>query len=95
MLNNGQLEIKLKQYTDDSKELYLSPDKLQDGFGLIDYWAVGYFDEGIFKATAHEARSLKHPDLEGALKIMPIEGKTIAIHIVDIYGNQEFSTLNT
>jgi DNA modification methylase len=94
LLNNGQLEIKLKQYTSDCSKLSLCPDKLQNGLQLLDYWAVGYLDGGIFKAITRETRTIKHPDLTGVLKIEAIEGKTIAIQIVDVFGKQEFFTLN-
>ena len=90
LLDNGQLEIELKQYTTDCLKVLLSPDKLQNGLGLIDYWAVGYINAGIFETTTLETRTLKHPDLVGVLKINPIEGKAIGIHVVDVYGKQEF-----
>jgi len=62
--------------------------------GLIDYWAVGYINEGVFKTTTFETRSLKRPDLMGVLKIYPAEGKTIGMHVVNVYGKQEFYMIN-
>ena len=94
LVENGQLEITLKQYSTDCSMLLQSRDNLQNGLGLIDYWAVGYINEGVFKTTTFETRSLKRPDLMGVLKIYPAEGKTIGMHVVNVYGKQEFYMIN-
>ena len=93
-VDNGQLEIKLKQYTTDCLKVILSPDKLQNGLSLIDYWAVGYINAGIFETAGFETRTLKQPDLIGVLKIESRENKTIGIHVIDVNGKQGFYRVN-
>ncbi len=93
LLDNGHFEIRLKRYFADFLKELMNPEKFQNALELIDYWAVGYIDEGIFNISSIETRSLKHPNLFGILSIEAIGGKAIGIHIVDVYGKQEFYML--
>jgi len=94
MLENGQIEIRLIRYIPDFPHELVSPNKLQNGVGLIDYWAVGYIVEGTFETSSSEARTSKHPDLFGVLKLEPIEGKTACIQMIDVFGRQQFCMIH-
>jgi len=56
----------------------------------IDYWAVGYIEEGFFHADSWEARSYSNPTLSGRLVLQCRQNSQPVIHIVDVLGNQFF-----
>jgi site-specific DNA-methyltransferase (adenine-specific)/adenine-specific DNA-methyltransferase len=97
-LPGRQVAVRLKKYvlpqiqdnerlSDMVKGLALGP------LDLVDCWAVGYVEGGIFEAASWSMRSFDAPCLNDELRIVARDGEDPVIHIVDIYGHQWFFSM--
>ena len=78
-------------------DIYISDYMLREWSGYqftgkewIDYWAVGYIEEGFFHAYSWESRSYSNPILSEKLVLQCRQNRQPVIHIVDVLGNQFF-----
>ncbi len=65
----------------------------RNGFEVIDNWAAGYLDDGVFRAAAHFERSQKQPRLVTELRV-PVYDGVPAVRIGDVGGGSHYFLLD-
>nr|MBO2494422.1 hypothetical protein [Clostridia bacterium] len=94
-LSDQRLVVRLKGYTltqrdgcevlnDMVRGMRLGP------LDLVDWWAVGYLEDGTFKAANWAMRSFYTPYLVDELTMAVRHGCHPVVHLVDVYGQQWF-----
>lgn len=97
-LHDHHVAVRLKEYalpqiqgyeclSDMVRELPLGP------LDLVDCWAVGYLEDGVFKAASWSMRSFDTPCLNDELKVPVRGGQAPVMHLVDVYGQQWFFSM--
>lgn len=94
-LPHHQVALRLKRYVlpqiqEDERLSNMMPLGPLD---LVDWWAVGYVDDGVFKAANWSMRSLDTSSLNDELRLTLHGPQTPVVHLVDVYGQQWFFSM--
>lgn len=91
--NDGEITVSLVDclIPDSKKEMLFS--KQVGWTDYIDYWAVGYIEQSFFTALKYSFRDTRNPTLQTELRFREKKDRQYAIHVVDIFGCQDYYIL--
>jgi len=89
----GHLEVQLEKFHLPEKEKDCMNGMTLSDLDAVDYWAVGYKENGVFHVENFSGRTREHPSLDNILLLPYRENRVPALHIADIRGKQTFYEL--